>query len=189
MDRRTRKTIKSIKNEFIKMLAENDITSISITDLCDKCDISRSTFYSHYSDIYDLLRSVEDELLEVIRTDNIPDMDVGETTEHVTNSLYNWMKENRDILIVINNSNSYSFWKKYEAESFELFKTRVLRKYQFNDEISDQQINDTIKFINSGYVEIFKSWVLSDGKYSTYNIKYLNQISDNTFGLIGKIKL
>ena len=32
-------------------------------ELCEECDINRGTFYLHYTDVYQLLHSIEDELL------------------------------------------------------------------------------------------------------------------------------
>ena len=63
-DRRVKYTKMVLKESLIKLLAKKDISQISIKEICEDADINRSTFYSHYSDQYDLMRKVEDELLE-----------------------------------------------------------------------------------------------------------------------------
>lgn len=54
-DIRIQKTKKSIEDAFLHLIKENSFTDITIKDICDQAMISRSTFYSHYKDKYDLL--------------------------------------------------------------------------------------------------------------------------------------
>ena len=54
-DIRIQKTKKSIEDAFLSLIKEKSFTDITIKDLCDKAMISRSTFYAHYKDKYDLL--------------------------------------------------------------------------------------------------------------------------------------
>ncbi len=54
-DRRKRKAKKLIKKTFSEMLETTPFEKIRIGDLTEACDINRSTFYAHYTDIYDLL--------------------------------------------------------------------------------------------------------------------------------------
>ena len=50
-DKRITKTKRSLKESMIRMLGEETFEQISITELCRKADVSRITFYSHYSDV------------------------------------------------------------------------------------------------------------------------------------------
>ena len=61
MDRRIKYTKKTIKDTFIKLLAEKDIKKITVSELCKKADINRATFYRYYLDVYDLLDSIKKE--------------------------------------------------------------------------------------------------------------------------------
>ena len=54
-DIRVQKTIKTIEDVFLNLIKEKTFTDITIKDICDEAMISRSTFYSHYKDKYDLL--------------------------------------------------------------------------------------------------------------------------------------
>lgn len=57
-DKRIRKTKKNLKTMLITMLAEQPFEKISITELCNRAEISRITFYSHYSDKYALVDEI-----------------------------------------------------------------------------------------------------------------------------------
>lgn len=63
-DRRTVRTKNMIKDAFIKLLSQKGFNSISITEITEKADINRGTFYLHYKDKYDLMEKLENELVE-----------------------------------------------------------------------------------------------------------------------------
>ena len=62
-DRRARYTRMVLKESLIELLKEKRISNISIKEICERADINRSTFYSHYQDQYDLMHQVEQEVL------------------------------------------------------------------------------------------------------------------------------
>lgn len=61
-DRRVRRTKTLLQKGLIGLMREKDIKDISVKELSDLADINRGTFYLHYSDIYDMLTQLEDEL-------------------------------------------------------------------------------------------------------------------------------
>lgn len=63
-DRRVKYTKMVLKESFISLLTQKDISRITIKEICEGADINRATFYAHYSDQYDLMRQMENELLE-----------------------------------------------------------------------------------------------------------------------------
>ena len=59
------KTRKLIKNTFFKMLAEKkEIGKITVSELTERAEISRATFYAHFDDIYCVVEEFENELIE-----------------------------------------------------------------------------------------------------------------------------
>ena len=64
-DKRIAKTKKNLKDAMIAMLGEKDFEHITITELCRAAEISRITFYSHYSDKYALLDEIFDDMLKL----------------------------------------------------------------------------------------------------------------------------
>lgn len=53
-DRRTVYSKKMIRESLYELLREKPLNKISVTEICDRADVNRSTFYSYYCDIYDL---------------------------------------------------------------------------------------------------------------------------------------
>ena len=66
MDLRIEKTERGIKNAFIELRSKKPLEKITVKELCEMACINKSTFYSHYKDIYDLSDSMEDEVVRSI---------------------------------------------------------------------------------------------------------------------------
>ena len=66
MDLRIAKTEKAIKNAYIELRAKKPPEKITVTELCRLASINKSTFYSHYQDMYALADSLEEEMVEEI---------------------------------------------------------------------------------------------------------------------------
>lgn len=65
-DRRIAKTRQVIYETFISLMSEKEFTQISIKDIINQANISRSTFYAHYQDKYDLLdKTIQEKLSEL----------------------------------------------------------------------------------------------------------------------------
>lgn len=56
-------TIRHIKATFISLYAKGGINSFTVSTLCQACGIAKSTFYLYYEDKYQILDSIEQEVL------------------------------------------------------------------------------------------------------------------------------
>lgn len=63
VDLRIQRTQKSIKQAFFDLIEEEGFDHISVKDITERAMISRNTFYLHYSDKFDLLNKICDELV------------------------------------------------------------------------------------------------------------------------------
>lgn len=66
MDLRIEKTERGIKNAFIALRSKKPLEKITVRELCEYAQINKSTFYSHYKDIYDLSDTIEAEVVRSI---------------------------------------------------------------------------------------------------------------------------
>lgn len=76
-DRRSMRTKKLIRDALSELIEEKGYNNISITDLTLRANINRGTFYLHYTDKYDLLEKIEDEMIQELHdiTKDISDSD------------------------------------------------------------------------------------------------------------------
>ena len=66
MDIRVEKTEKAIRNAFLELRAAKSLEKITVRELCSLACINKSTFYSHYEDIYALSRMLESETITTV---------------------------------------------------------------------------------------------------------------------------
>ena len=67
LDARKRYTQMILKQSFLKLLKEKPVNKITVKELCELSQINRATFYTHYSDCFALLESIEEDLLEAFQ--------------------------------------------------------------------------------------------------------------------------
>ena len=65
VDRRTLYTISVIKEAFLELINKKPYIKISVTELCKAAEITRSTFYLHYTNLSEVLNEVIDDALSL----------------------------------------------------------------------------------------------------------------------------
>lgn len=93
-------TVRHIRSVFMDLYAKGGINSITINILCKECGIARSTFYLYYDDKYQVLESVEDEILADLREicHDLRDCDMNEVLSgkplEKAQSMVGYLKDN-----------------------------------------------------------------------------------------------
>ena len=59
-DRRSRRTAMALQQGLVELLLEKPLREITISEVTDAADVSRTTFYLHYKNINELFVSMED---------------------------------------------------------------------------------------------------------------------------------
>jgi len=66
---RVQYTRNALQNALVELVTEKPLRTITVTDICIRADINRSTFYLHYADMRSLLHEVEENILTRIYRD------------------------------------------------------------------------------------------------------------------------
>ena len=99
-DLRVIKTYKSLVNAMSKLLGVRNFAQITVNDLCEEAQISRTTFYLHFNDKYDLIKH----WLANIKSNIINERD---TYENIEKSVNEFVNDNSKIIKnLIENANS-----------------------------------------------------------------------------------
>lgn len=61
--RRVKLTKRILKDSLLELLQEKNIRHITVTELCQKADVNRSTFYAYYESPYDLMISMQNDIV------------------------------------------------------------------------------------------------------------------------------
>ena len=66
-DKRVKRTKRLLKETLTNLLLEKDIQQITVKSIVERADLNRGTFYLHYTDVYDLLKEIENEVSKKFR--------------------------------------------------------------------------------------------------------------------------
>jgi len=67
LDLRIRRTHKLLFDALTLLLSEKSFDNITITDICEKAMVHRTTFYKHFEDKYHLLDSLISQLVQNLK--------------------------------------------------------------------------------------------------------------------------
>ena len=156
------KTKKAIYTAFIELIKNNDISDISVTDLCEKADIHRTTFYNHYSDIYSIIGEIENSIIEEVK-EILKDYHYQDFMNVPQPALIRFNKYlQKDLVffrILIRQSESEIFLTKLRY----IFKTIMLQNREIPSSIKDSnEFNIIIGFIAGGITTIYKEWLTGE---------------------------
>lgn len=99
-DRRVRKTQNALYLALAELMRDKPISAITVSELAEKADIHRATFYSHYTDIDELYEQIQEntltELGEIFEPDPLhgKNMDSNE----IFGALIGFVQNNKEIL-------------------------------------------------------------------------------------------
>ena len=117
------KTKKLIKDAFVQLLSEKkEIRKITVSELVQRANISRATFYSHFDDIYGVIEEFEEELVDKFFTN--AKLLATDDYEKFFDALFSYMEENdnnyrmmaksNDVLLLANRLSSLACNKLFE---------------------------------------------------------------------------
>lgn len=189
-DLRIFKTKKAIKEAFFDLVSEKTFEKVAISDIADRAMINRATFYLHYQDKYDLLNSLETEVLNdiqkisfiVTRKYILACTNQGTVFPHVTELLSYVEKNPQFFKLVANDRIGLPFYNKVgEKISKRIF-----------DELPELKDDTTLwkylqNFVISAYSSIINEWIRNDRKESKEEIALLITKLTKTMLAVSKI--
>ena len=63
-DARVRYTKMVLKNALLELMETKPMNKITVKEICERAQLNRATFYKHYSDCYELLESIENDIFK-----------------------------------------------------------------------------------------------------------------------------
>lgn len=183
-DRRVKYTKMVLKESFIKLLEKKDISQITIKEICEDADINRATFYAHYNDQYDLLRKIEDELLDNINAHIKAFYEENNKMENVmAEKIFDYLKENAKLCkLLLNERGDLSFQKKVMMLVYD----KIITELTKNNKITKEDAEYIYSFTITGCVGIVQKWFDDDMKKSSHFMAEM--VTKLTLGLIGLLK-
>lgn len=146
-NRRRRESIEKIEHVFIDLLQTKELKEITVSDICKRCSLNRSTFYTNYIDIYDLADKIREHLEEeVSRLFETEQLQRFNSNDYLR--LLRHIKENQ------------LFYRTYFKLGYDnKFKLKYYDTYQAEHYFDNKYIEYHIEFFRSGFNAIVKMWL------------------------------
>lgn len=146
-NKRKKESQKKIEKVFVELIQAKKINEISVTDICKKANLNRSTFYANYLDVYDLADKIKKKLEAEINHLYEEERKTGQNSN-------NFLKLFRHIQ---DNQIFYRTFFKLEMDKGYLITEydNTLSKILFDDKFIDYHI----EFFRAGFNAIIKKWL------------------------------
>lgn len=168
MDRRVRRTRTLLQQSLIRLMAEKEIKDITVKELSDLADITRGTFYLHYSDIYDVLRSMEYEMFvefnEILNRTLSLDKK-GSAPESLLTDIFSLLERHRDMAKVMMGPHGDLAFVNHLKD---LVKERIYR--DLAQKKSGCEYDYAEAFAVSGCVGVVETWLYHPSPLSPHRI-------------------
>ena len=146
-NKRKKESQAKIKKIFVQLLQSKEINEISVTEICEKAHLNRSTFYANYLDVHDLADKVAKDL-----EDNVFALYQEERqTKYNSNNflkLFKHIKENQIFY--------QTYFKLNKDTNF------IITEYDTNlakSIFKDKYIDYHMEFFRAGLTAIIKKWL------------------------------
>ncbi len=160
-DRRVRRTQKLLKDSLISLMQEKEFKNITVKDVTERADINRGTFYLHYTDTYDLLQKIQEDVLsdfeEMIafrKESGCPDSLLS-----VLMPIIEYVSDNSAVChIFFEITASNEFFGRYRSLLFENGKERIMVMFP---NAQPDQIKYYFDFITYGIIGMLHQWYMN----------------------------
>lgn len=163
VDRRVNRTKRMIKIAFIDLLAEQSLPTIMVSEITERADVGRSTFYKYFDNVDDLFNQLSEGLIDDLATIITDDLQ-GEPTfdpARLMHKIMGYVVDHQQILTLF----------VHEGKNF----TRDMKRTLRNDIIDTERIAKEdyrrkirIAFAVDAVVDMLARWQLAEGQTDAY---------------------
>ncbi|EGP5243516.1 TetR/AcrR family transcriptional regulator [Enterococcus faecium] len=176
-DRRVKKTEKALAEALSTLLVNKKIQAITIRELTETANVHRSTFYTHYKDIYDLYDQLESNFFRDLN--EILSYDPAHSYEELYTRLIDYVYANTFLYrLFILNHGDISFQKKVK----QVIEENYLNIWLYEDKktIITEEMRFFTTYHVQGCLSVLNRWVESNYKYSKKELlELLQKLNDH----------
>jgi AcrR family transcriptional regulator len=162
--RKTKYTRMIIRDSLIELMKQRPVTNISIKEICALADVSRPTFYAHYRNQDDVLKSIEDATFTyfensafVIDANSTRKISKRELTLLIESILQHIENDSNSIKVLLSENGDIDFQRKF-FRHFIKHLQHVMKRY--SEKTSDEKIIEYYSvFTVHGIIALVHHWV------------------------------
>jgi len=169
MNQRIKLTKRLLHESLLELLESKPVDEVSVKELCEKAEINRSTFYAHYGCVRDIVREIEDEVIDdICRLSASEKLSMRERMVKICKYLY----DNRNVeLLLFRNYTDTDLEKVFETVNADLKQLRLSANP--HTDITPENTELTLAFVNHGIFNLIKTWLVNDVNMSPEDVASL----------------
>ncbi len=197
MDRRSRRTRNALTAALMALLKEKPLKNITVTELAERADVNRATFYVHFQDVFDMFDQVKLEFCDICR--DLVDAHAHELTRNENRpfleDIFRYFAANEDAFATIFGENADGA---FFGEIIDVVRDRCLAAVAPLDKVEqrrlssgDRQPHDLalsaalcdyqFDFLASGVVSMLRRW-LAEGRREP--VELMVDVADSYMSLL-----
>ena len=146
-NRRRCESMERIQKVFIELLQTKELHEISVSDICKRCELNRSTFYANFVDIYELADKVREDLEREVNL-----LYEAETTQGFNSNDY--------LKLFYHIKDNQLFYRTYFKLGYDnQSKLEYYDIHQAKQHFDNRHIEYHVEFFRSGFNAIVKKWL------------------------------
>jgi len=182
-NRKLRYTKNAIRESLIELMRQKPIEAISITELCRLADINRTTFYRHYTDLFDLMEKTESELCEELyRMLRIKEQDTQ--YDVILRALFSVRRNKEMYRILFRQREDGGFVARLIAPAYAL-----MREQSAHVDLDASLAQMEYDFLIGGITNIWRSWITGNCEVPPERVAQLiDLLIESSFGCFVRVK-
>ncbi|MBR0193901.1 MAG: TetR/AcrR family transcriptional regulator [Bacilli bacterium] len=169
MDKRSEKTVNAIYEAFAKLINEKDYDEITIQDLLDKANISRSTFYAHYKTKDELLLSISNHIFEHVFSKSLQEEKTHDFSKdlilnyrHLIEHIFYHVRDEKELFVGILSNKVNSLFLMEFRKHFSKFVTSYYANYPMINNSIPVELRKSLAI--EDFIVVLKYWVKNNFK-------------------------
>lgn len=149
---------KMIRESFLSLLKEKDISKITVTDIVNKAELNRSTFYAHYMDVRAITEEMEneviDKMIEILK--NFEFKNFFNNPTPLLLEVSRFLESNEDtykILLKVNDAETFLKKLKIEFTKYMMLDTDIPEYLK-----DSKMVNLRISYFAGGIINMYQDW-------------------------------
>lgn len=152
----SKKTRKLIKKTFAELMNEKkELSKITVTELVKRAEITRSTFYTHYDDIYEVVNDYQLETIELLVSDDKIINSINDIYNYF-DEIFSCLKQNEDIYKMLLASNGTLTFLEYLKNLAGEKIYHAMKNIRGNDNYLELDVNFYMNGVISELVKYFR---------------------------------
>lgn len=160
INQRVALTKRLLKESLLELLKKKNVRNISVTELCNKAGINRSTFYAHYSIPADVLSEIKKDFADRI-ADSLKTLGQESSPRRQIVRVCECIYENRELeKVILSNSDDDEVLEAALESSFDIWGDTVP---YIKENIEDPDAKRLFRvFYYHGIYRVIREWITGD---------------------------